>query len=221
LIVLLNGTAPTVYGRTGSGANFVIAGSAHTTSLIDGLIPFHDPDIDVLMLRDTSPGSTDLTAAVAGRRRISRLWAVPLDMPDDARLEGIPPGMKVDPQTAVEAIWSPGRSADPALRIQSGGFSILIPPMGGPPLDPPASWRATVLLLPQRYHPGFTDPEFLKRTGIETVVVAGGPDGCPVVVPARALGRGAARGVLGIRSEAGPVVAFTGDGETYRVEFPG
>lgn len=209
LVVLLGGSAPTVYGRTGSGANFVIAGSAHDTSLVDGLIPFHDPDIDLLVLRDTAPNSTDLTAAVAERRRISRLWAVPLDMPEAARLEGPPPTIEIDAQTVVEAIWSPGRSADPALRIRAKGFSILIPPINGPPLIAPATWRATVLLLPERYHPGFTEPEFLRRTGIKTVVV-----------PARAVGRGAAREALGVRSGAGPAVAFTWDGETYTVDFP-
>ncbi len=209
LVVLLGGSAPTVYGRTGSGANFVMAGSAHDTSLLDGLIPFHDPDIDLLVLRDTAPNSTDLTAAVAERRRISRLWAVPLDMPEAARLEGPPPTIEIDAQTVVEAIWSPGRSADPALRIRAKGFSILIPPINGPPLIAPATWRATVLLLPERYHPGFTEPEFLRRTGIKTVVV-----------PARAVGRGAAREALGVRSGAGPAVAFTWDGETYTVDFP-
>ena len=95
-----------------------------------------------------------------------------------------------------------------------------MPPINGPPLTPPPTWRSTVLLLPQRYNPGFTEPEFLRRTGIETVIVAGRSDGGPVVVLARALGRGAARGALGVRSEAGPVVAFTWDGETYTVDFP-
>ena len=137
LIVLLNGRAPTVYGRTESGANFVIAGSAHDAYLIDRLFPFHDSDIDVLMLRDTDPSSTDLTAAVAERRRISRIWAAPLDMPDQVRLEGRPPSIEIDEQTTVEAVWSPGRSADPALRISSNGFSILIPPFDAPPITLP------------------------------------------------------------------------------------
>ena len=60
----------------------------------------------------------------------------------------------------------------------------------------------------------------MRRTGIETVVVAGGPGGVPLVVPARAVGRSAAREALGIRSRAGPAVAFTWDGETYTVDFP-
>ena len=89
LTVLLYGQAPTVYGRTESGANFVIAGSAHDAYLIDRLFPFHDPDVDVLMLRDTGPSSTDLTAAVAERRTISRIWAVPLDMPSGCGWRGL------------------------------------------------------------------------------------------------------------------------------------
>ena len=219
LTVLLNGRAPTVYGRTESGANFVIAGSAHSSYRIDRLFPFHDSDIDVLMLRDTDPSSTDLTAAVAERRRISRIWAVPLDMPDQVRLEGSPPSIEIDEQTTVEAVWSPGRSADPALRINANGFSILIPPFGAPPITPPSDWRATVLLLPERYHPGYTEPDFLRQTGVETVVVAGGPRGRTVIVPAQALRRGTASTAPGVRSETGAPVAFTWDGSTYTIEF--
>ena len=220
LTVLLNGRAPTVYGRTESGANFVIAGSAHDAYLIDRLFPFHDPDIDVLMLRDTGPSSTDLTAAVAERRRISRIWAAPLDMPDQTRLEGLPPSIEIDGQTTVEAVWSPGRSADPALRINANGFSILIPPFDAPPITPPSDWRATILLLPERYHPGYTEPGFLRRTGVETIVAAGGPHGHTVIAPARALPRSTAHAALGVRSETGAPVAFTWDGNSYTIEFP-
>ena len=219
LTVLLYGQAPTVYGRTESGANFVIAGSAHDAYLIDRLFPFHDPDVDVLMLRDTGPSSTDLTAAVAERRTISRIWAVPLDMPERVRLEGPPPSIEIDEQTTVEAVWSPGRSADPALRIDSNGLSILIPPFDAPPINPPSAWRATVLLLPQRYHPGYTEPDFLKRTGVETVVAANGPRGRTVIVPARALGQSTAEAALGVRSETSAPVAFTWNGGTYTIEF--
>ena len=219
LTVLLYGQAPTVYGRTESGANFVIAGSAHDAYLIDRLFPFHDPDVDVLMLRDTGPSSTDLTAAVAERRTISRIWAVPLDMPERARLEGSPPSIEIDEQTIVEAVWSPGRSADPALRIDSNGLSILIPPFDAPPITPPSAWRATVLLLPQRYHPGYTEPDFLKRTGVETVVAANGPRGRTVIVPARALRQSTAEAALGVRSETSAPVAFTWNGGTYTIEF--
>ncbi len=219
LIVLLNGRAPTVYGRTESGANFVIAGSAHDAYLIDRLFPFHDSDIDVLMLRDTDPSSTDLTAAVAERRRISRIWAAPLDMPDQVRLEGRPPSIEIDEQTTVEAVWSPGRSADLALRISSNGFSILIPPFGAPPITPPSAWRATVLLLPERYHPGYTEPGFLRRTGVETVVAGGGPRGRTVIAPARALGRSTAHAAPGVGSKTNAPVAFTWDGGTYTIEF--
>ncbi|MCY3801939.1 MAG: ComEC/Rec2 family competence protein [Chloroflexi bacterium] len=219
LTVLLYGRAPTIYGRTESGANFVIAGSAHSSYRIDRLFPFHDSDIDVLMLRDTGPSSTNLTAAVAERRKVFRVWAVPLDMPDKVRLEGPPPSIGIDPRTTVEVLWSPGRSADPALRINSNGLSILIPPLGAPPIDPPSAWRATVLLLPQRYHPGYTDPDFLKRTGIETVVAANGPRGRTVVVSARALSQGTAPMSLGVRSETTAPVAFTWDGTGYTIEF--
>ncbi len=219
LTVLLNGRAPTVYGRTESGANFVIAGSAHDPRLIDRLFPFHDRNIDVLMLRDAGPNSTDLTAAVAEHRTISRIWAAPLDMPDQVRLEGLPPSIEIDEQTTVEAVWSPGRSADPALRIDSNGFSILIPPFGAPPISPPPAWRATVLLLPERYHPGYTEPDFLRRTGVETVVAGGGPRGSRVIATARALARGTARTAPGARSETNAPVAFTWDGGTYTIEF--
>lgn len=219
LTVLLDGRAPTVYGRTESGANFVIAGSVHGSYRIDRLFPFHDSDVDVLMLRDTGPGSTDLTAAVAERRKISRIWAVPLDLPDQVRLEGPPPRIDIDGRTTVEALWSPGRSDDPALRVSADGLSILIPPFGPPPIDPPSAWRATVLLLPQRYHPGYTEPGFLKRTGVETVVAANGPRGRTVIVPARALSQGTAPMPLGVRSETSAPVAFTWDGTGYTIEF--
>ena len=219
LTVLLYGRAPTVYGRTESGANFVIAGSAHHPDRINRLFPFHDSDVDVLILRDTGPSSTDLTAAVAERRKVSRVWAVPLDMPDQVRLDGPPTGIQIDAQTTVEVLWIPGRSADPALRINSNGLSILIPPFGPPPINPPSAWRATVLLLPQRYHAGYTDPAFLKRTGIETVVAANGPRGRTVIVPARALSKGTATMPLGVRSETTAPVAFTWDGTGYTIEF--
>ncbi len=156
LIVLLNGRAPTVYGRTESGANFVIAGSTHDAYLIDRLFPFHDSDIDVLMLRDTGPSSTDLTAAVAERRRISRIWAAPLDMPRQVRMEGSPPSIEIDGQITVEALWSPGRSADPALRINANGFSILIPPVRRASHHPSPSLAGDGLVaaraLPSRIH---------------------------------------------------------------------
>ena len=122
-------------------------------------------------------------------------------MPDQVRLEGRPPSIEIDGQTTVEALWSPGRSADPALRISAKGFSILIPPFGAPPITPPSAWRATVLLLPERYHPGYTEPGFLRRTGVETVVAGGGPRGATVIAPARALGQGTAHTALGVRSE--------------------
>ena len=219
LTVLLYGRAPTVYGRTESGANFVIAGSAHHPDRINRLFPFHDSDVDVLMLRDTGPGSTDLTAAVAERREIFRVWAVPLDMPDHVRLGGPPPSIEIDERTTVEVLWSPGRSDDPALRISSNGLSILIPPFGAPPINPPSAWRAAVLLLPQRYHAGYTEPGFLKRTRIETVVAANGPRGRTVVVPARALSQGTSPMPLGVRSETTAPVAFTWDGTGYTIEF--
>ncbi|MCY4109610.1 MAG: hypothetical protein OXG11_11345, partial [Chloroflexi bacterium] len=140
-------------------------------------------------------------------------------MPGQVRVAGPPPSIEIDAETTVEVLWSPGRSDEPALRITANGLSILIPPFGAPPIDPPSAWRATVLLLPQRYHPVYTDPGFLKRTGVETVVAANGPRGRTVIVPARALSQGTAQTPLGVRSETTAPVAFTWDGTGYTIEF--
>ena len=220
LVILLNGASPTVYGRTEAGGNFIVAGASHDRRAMDRLFPFHDPKIDLLVLRDIEPDTMSMTTAIAGRREIDEIWAAPLDVPDViAPAEGMAQ-LTIDRSADIYVLRTPGRPHDPALRIVTPGLSILIPPRGKPPLDPPSSWRSNVLLLPARHNPGFTAPTFLKRIGIETVIAGNGPGGAPVVVRARTIGDRAAMQAPSAQGEPDAAVAFTWNGEIYTVDFP-
>ena len=219
LVILLNGASPTVYGRTEAGGNFVVAGASHDRSAMDDLFPFHDPTIDLLVLRDIEPDTISMTAAIAGRREIDEIWAAPLDVPIEIALAEDMGRLTIDQDAAIYILQTPGRPQDPALRIVTPGLSILIPPPGEPLLDPPSSWRSNVLLLPARHNPGFTAPTFLKRIGIETVLAGNGPGGAPVVVRARTIGDRAAIEPPSAQGEPDAAVAFTWNGEIYTVDF--
>ena len=178
--------------------------------------------LDRRFLRDLSPRSTGFSAALAGSRRVERTWSKELALPAEG--EVAPDGSRVvwiDSEASLQILPPVGASGESAMRLIAGRLSLLLAPGGPPPLKPPASWRSTVLVLGQRFNPGYLDRRFLREIGAQTVVAAAGRRGSAMVVAASALGPDPPAGPLGPESPRGAAVRLTWDGRGYRVDFPG
>jgi len=207
---LLTGARPAIYGRTAAGSNFMIVGSGHSEPLLDRALPFHDGDLDLVILLDSSRRATDVVAAVAQGRRIARVWTPELDLAAGAFADGRDREIiAIDAATRVEVLRPVGESTEFAVRLVAGEFSLLLPP-GTAPLTTPPQWRGDLVLLGDRPPPAFATAGFRDATGADALLAGLGGSGRAVIVPGDAPVR---------RAKDGAAVRLEQTGGAYSVTF--